>query len=149
MEIVAAASSIAGLIGLTGQCIAGARNLRDLYQGVASASSTVSNFIGDINSLLQTLQDVQDLLEKFGSHNRTATDAVSLTTLTTQLDICNKDVSGWLATARAMPHASGRGGKAWFRKFWIAVNQGSVQSVRTEMQRRRLELVMALTTLGR
>ena len=81
MEALAAGASIAGLLGLAGQCITGAQKLQRLYRHVASASKTAAAFLKDINSLLKTLDDVQELLKKIELKSALTPDDVQLTTL--------------------------------------------------------------------
>ena len=96
MEALAAASSIAGLLSLTGQCISGAQKLVSFYQDIATASKAVTAFMKDINSLLRSLHDTESLLRSIEEKAPQAFDVIHLTTLKLQLEDCDNDVKMWL-----------------------------------------------------
>jgi hypothetical protein len=100
MEAVAAASSIAGLVSLAGQALEGILKLRGFFKDCASASKTVDRFLRDLNSLIQTLEDVKSLvprLEKVASS--TFNNKTMITSLQIQLEDCSKDVYEWVRIA--------------------------------------------------
>ncbi|KAK4549871.1 hypothetical protein LTR36_005172 [Oleoguttula mirabilis] len=150
MEVLAVGASVAGLLSLAGQCITGAQALREMYQDISSASKTVDGFLKDIDAMIKTLHDIEDLLRT--AKQQPAAGLVplnSFATLTFHLENCKRDIQTWLATARQLRPATGTGARVWFRKFWIAANQGSVKNVRADIQQRRHNLTLALSTLGR
>ena len=149
MEALAAGASIAGLLGLAGQCITGAQKLQSLYRHVASASKSAAAILKDINSLLKTLDDVQELLKKIELKSALTPDDVQLTTLKLQLDDYNGDIGGWLETAQKFRSSTGGGTNAWFKRFWLATNKDCVKNVRVQIHQRRMEIAVALSTLGR
>lgn len=149
MEVLGAVSGVAGLASLTGQCITGLQALRKLYEDIAAASKTVEAFLRDIDSLLRSLHDVRALLDKINAQAAPVVDDVSTLSLKIQLEDCNADIGGWLETARSFRPSNGKGGRAWFRRFWLAVNKDCVGTVRTEMHQRRTEIALSLSTLGR
>lgn len=113
MEALAAASSIAGLLSLTGQCISGAQSLLSLYKNISSASSSVEKFLKDVNSLCRTLEDVRALLEKIQTQAPGLADEISLTSLRLQLDDCNIEIGSWLRAAQSTMPPDGKGTRAW------------------------------------
>ena len=149
MEALAAASSVAGLLSLAGQCVSGAQNLHSLYRDIGAISHTVETFMKDVNGLLRTLEDVKALLEKIQHQAPWLADEVSLTSLKLQLEDCDHDISLWLRTAQSTKPIGGKGTRAWFRKFWMAMDKQSTNNVRADMQKRRIEVAVALSTLGR
>ena len=149
MEALATASSVAGLLSLAGQCVSGAQSLCSLYQDIVAASHTVENFVKDVNGLLRTLQDVKALLEKIQNQAPSLIDGISLTSLKIQLEDCNDEIGLWLRTAQSTKPVAGRGGRTWFRKFRMSIDKQSKDNVRTDMQKRRIEIAVALSTLGR
>ena len=62
MEIVAAVSSVAGILSLTGQSIQGIITLKSFFSDISTASDTIDRFIRDVNGLLKVLYDVERLL---------------------------------------------------------------------------------------
>ena len=148
MEALAAASSVAGLLSLTGQCISGAQNLRSLCQDITSASKTVAKFAKDVNNLLRTLEDVRPLLERIELHP-SLVDQIGLNSLNMQVEGCFDEIGSWLHDVQSTKPTGGKGTRAWFRKFWVAVDKQSTKNVRADLQRRRTEILVALSTLGR
>ncbi|EMC97602.1 hypothetical protein BAUCODRAFT_459355 [Baudoinia panamericana UAMH 10762] len=149
MEFMAATSSIAGLLNLSGECVSGLLKLKALYQGIANASKTVTAFIKDVNSLLKSLRDLRLLLEKIDKAETPFSDVASTSSLRIQLEDCNLDVAEWMNTAVSCMPIGGRGLRAGFRKFWQAANKQPVGDIRTATQRRRAEFTLSLETLGR
>lgn len=145
MEVVAAISSIAGLLTLLGESIGGTRKLLDFVFDISSASSTVQNFISDINSFLQNLQAVYELVEKLPEDFTSS----QIATLHGQLTTYNKDIGLWLNTAKALRPASEVGAKAWFKKFWIAASIKPLGDVRDELDRHNQAVSLSLALLGR
>lgn len=149
MEVIAVAASIAGLVTLAGQCVSGMRELQGLYQDIASASKNVEALMRDIESLLRSLHDVQRLLEKINADLKESIDEINTLSLKIQLEDCQSSLMVWISSARSLQPVHGKGGKALFHRFSTALNKKSVHNIRKEMQQRRLEIVVVLTTLGR
>ena len=106
-------------------------------------------FVQDINSLVRTLTDVQKLQDRIGETMSLDFTDLHLAILKLQLDDCNNEIAEWLATAQEFRPPGGKAGKAWFKKFWAAFNQNSVKNVSAEIRRRRSEIGVALSVLGR
>ena len=145
MEAIGAASSIAGLVGLAGQCVSGIITLKNFYSDMASACTTISHFLRDLNALLTALSQVEEVCRKI-------TDPVSnfvISPLYIHLEDCKKDVFKWLETARDLRPACDKGRRAWFKKFWVAGNQNAVDSIRREISRHQQGIALNLLILGR
>ena len=145
MEAIAAASSIAGLLSLAGQCVTGIIALKDFYSDVASASTTIGHFLRDLNSLLTALVQVEEVCRKI-------TDPVSnliVSPLYIHLEDCKKDVFKWLKVAGDLRPAGDKGRRAWFKKFWVASNQNDVNNIRKEILRHQHGIALNLLILGR
>lgn len=145
MEIVAAASSVVGMLSLAGQSIDGALKLRELFLNISRASSTTGRFLHDINSLLQALQSAKDVLEDLpmgfcGSQ---------VTSLRIELQYCNNDLYRFLSIASSLRPASDVGAKAWFQRFWVAINKNLLVDVREELERHKQAINLSLVVLGR
>ena len=148
MEVIAAASSFAGILGLAGQCVGGLENLKNLFENIAGASKTVDGFLRDINSLLRTLHDVEVLLNTVSKKSSADEADADVASLQIHLEDCSRDVSSWLKTARDLRPSPGRGTKSWARKFWVAVNNQSVSGIRQEINCRRTEINTSLLLLS-
>lgn len=145
MEAVAAASSIAGIVTVVGQSIDGLIKFSDFFSDISSASKTISRLLDDINSLIQVLENIGDVLEKARARPRDQNFA----SLDIKLEDCAKDVQIWLATARLLRPGSESGGRAWLRKFRLAVNNIAIQNIREEIGKHRQTLCLSLAVFGR
>ena len=145
MEAVAAAASIAGIITVVGQSIDGLIKFSDFFSDISSASKTIGRLLADINSLIQVLEDIGDVLERAQARRRDK----NLAALDIKLADCAKDVQVWLATARLLRPSSDSGGKALLRKFRLAVNNTAIQTIREEIGRHKQTLCLSLAVFGR
>ncbi|KAK3656363.1 hypothetical protein LTR56_003065 [Elasticomyces elasticus] len=145
MEVVAGAASIAGLIGLAGQCIIGAAKMVSFCNEVRMAGSRAQQLKDNVNSLLRTLQDAAELCEKL-EHDVPATGAqAKITSLQYHLEDCNKAMCGWIAIIKKHQQSSER---AWFKQVWHAVNKTLRDDLHKELDRRRQEISLTLTLIG-
>jgi len=149
MDVVTVAASIAGILSLAGQSINGIIQLRGFFSDVASASSTIERFLRDINSLLRVLHDVERLFCQLSASEFDGTPRTNSASLQVELEDCQKDIFEWLKLARDLRPASNRGWKSWFKRFWIGVNQASVNDVRIELERHRHVIQLNLAVIGR
>ena len=145
MEAVAAAASIAGIITLVFQSIDGLVKFKELFADASAASKTVDALNSDINSLIQTLEDAWHILEKIEAQKAT----INFASLDIKLADCSQDISIWLSTAKLLRPTGEHGGKAWLKKFRLAVNKNAVQGVRNEISRHRQIISLSLSVLGR
>jgi len=145
MEVVAGVASVAGILSLLGQSLNGTRKLRDFFVDVSSASTSITNLLEDINSLLQAIESIKDLIEKSCSKFKDST--VEL--LRVRLEEYTKDICRWFKTAKALHLPSGNRTKIWLKKLWIAVNIKSVNEIRIELERHRQTITLSLSILGR
>lgn len=145
MEVLATASSVAGVLSLTGQSIHGIIRLKDFLVDIKDASKTVGKFSHEIDLLLQQLQSVQALLIEISDRQQ----RVDVSFLQIHLEDCTKEVESWLEMATALRPKSGKGGASWFKKFWIVVNIKSVKDVRKEVDAHRSAIQLSLSVLGR
>lgn len=145
MEAVAAAASIAGIITLVFQSIDGLFKFKELFSDTSAASKTVSRLLNDINSLIQVLENVKDVLEQFHMQKKDKNFA----SLDVKLMDCSKDVQFWLATARILRPSSEQGGRAWLKKFRLAANKDAIRTIRDDIGRHRQIICLSLAVLGR
>ena len=145
MEAVAATASVTGILAFVGHSIDGIVKLKEFYASLSSISKTVERFLHDINALLHTLQGVQSLLGRLPEDK---TD-VNLIALDIQVEACSNDLNRWLGTAKIARSASNKGGRTWFRKFWMTVNKHEVKDIRSEIGKHRQALEVSLTLIGR
>lgn len=145
MEAVAAAASIAGIITVVGQSIDGLIKFSDFFSDISSASKTISRLLKDINSLIQVLENIGNVLEQA----RERRSDQNFASLDVKLEDCAKDVQIWLATARLLHPGSESGGRAWLRKFRLAVNNTAIQNIRDEIGKHNHTLCLSLAVFGR
>lgn len=111
--IVAAVSSVAGILSLLGENLHGIMKLRDFFSDMTSASRTIARFLYDIDSLIQTIQAVNDLVARLPEDCK---DSYILD-LHIQLENYSKDVSRWVTISARLRPDSDVGLKMWFKKF--------------------------------
>lgn len=111
--IVTAVSSVAGILSLLGENLHGTMKLRDFFSDMTSASRTIARFLYDIDSLIQTIQAVNDLVARLPEDCK---DSYILD-LHIQLENYSKDVSRWVTISARLRPDSDVGLKMWFKKF--------------------------------
>ncbi len=140
---------IAAVLGLVSHSIEGITKLRTFFADVASASKTIARFLHDLDSLLQVLYEVEKIAAKTARVEAPDKLDVNIASLQVQLEDINKDVFIWLQKARELRPASDRGTKAWFKKFWVGVNQNPVKSIREEIAKHKQSIGISLAMMGR
>ena len=145
MEAVAAVASIAGILSLIGESHNGTVKLRGFFSDMKSASATISEFLRDIDSLLQAIYSIRELIEKLPP------DIMStpVTSLQRQLLEYIGDVPRWLKTVRKYGPASGLGFDSWVKKAWVAFDINYFKEIRTELYRHKQDFVLRFSILGR
>ena len=145
MEVIAAASSVAGIISLLNQGTVGALKLRNFFSNTCLAGETIDRFLHDIDSLLQALHGAQEILEGLPDDFK----GIQATSLAIQLEYCIKDLFRMLEIAASLRPASQVGAKAWFKKFAIASKKDFLIDVREELGRHKQFINLSLVILGR
>ncbi|KAL9637259.1 MAG: hypothetical protein Q9164_002304 [Protoblastenia rupestris] len=145
MEAVAAAASIAGIVTLVFHSIDGLIKFKELFADVSAASRTITRLLKDIDSLIQTLENVRDVLEQFEAQKKEKNFA----SLDLKVADCSRDVHVWIATARIIRPADEHGSKAWLKRFRLVVNSNAIETIREEIGRHRQALCLSLAVLGR
>lgn len=147
MEVVAAASSIAGLASLAGQSLAGLSTLYNFFDNCRHASRTIDRFLTTISNLNQTLRDVTALVSNIKRSEQPIGDIHA--SLTAQLHGCNNDVETWLEIAKRNNIFTGSRSKRYFKKFVIAVKNDTFKDVHEQMATHRHCIALSLSVLGR
>lgn len=146
MEVVGAAASVAGILTLVSQSIKGLLvKLKGFYAKLATASRTVDQFLQEFNSLLEALNGVEQILSRWPNGSAD----VHIASLHVQVEACSKDIFDWLRTARNMRPPTNKGGKAWFKRFWVAASNNEVKDIRFEISQHRHALNTSLALIGR
>jgi hypothetical protein len=149
MEGIAAASSIAGILSLSGQTTSGIIKLHTFFKDVASASRTIDRFLQNINQLIKLIEDVKAVLQHVANSSTLLCADVKIAALEIQLEDCSNDVYRWLKVAREHHPGFSVGTKAGFKKFWVAVNKGDVRGILEDIREHRHGIVASLSVLGR
>ena len=150
MEVIAAASTFAGILSLARQCVGGLEKLKSLFNNMSGAYRTVDNFLSDLNNLISTVRDVEVLLDTIAARSTgaTAESNINVASLQISLEDCFRDISDWLKKAKSLRASPGQGTKSIARKFLIAVNKDSVSTIRREINCRRNEINVNLFILS-
>jgi hypothetical protein len=148
MEGLGAAASVAGLASLAAQTISGMTTLRDFYKDMVSSSKTVNQFLHEINAIIKTMSQVEELCtQPSNSDNENVRFAAAA--LKISMEDCSKDVYIWLKEARNLHIGDAKGTRATFKKFWVAINKSNVKDVRQQVSSHRLNINTGLSMLGR
>ena len=145
MEAVAAAASIAGIITLAAQAIDGLQKLHTFLADISTASKTIARLLSDINSLIGVLNNIDHVLNQAETQRRNQNFA----SLDIKLEDCIKDVTAWLATAKALRPGGEKGGRAWVRRAKLAGKGEIVSRTREEIGRHKQALCLSLAVFGR
>ena len=145
MEAVAAAASIAGIITLAAQAIDGLQKLHTFLADISTASRTIARLLSDINSLISVLNNIDHVLNQAETQRRNQNFA----SLDIKLEDCTKDVTAWLATAKALRPGGEKGGRAWVRRAKLAGKGEIVSRIREEIGRHKQALCLSLAVFGR
>ena len=145
MEVIAAVSSIAGIVTLLSQCVGNTKALRDFFADASSASATVKHCLRDVESLLQSFQAVNDLILKLPPN----IGSPHVLRLRIDLEEYDKDANRWIDTAKTLQPASSSGAKAYFKKFSMALKLKSVKDIQEELERYKNAISLNLAILGR
>ena len=150
MEAVAAASSIAGLVSLVGQALDGIMKLRAFFKSCTIASKTVDRFLRDLNSLIQTLEEVKNIVARLENVPASTFDnEAMISSLQYQLEGCSKDIYDWVQIASEQHSKFSNGSKAVFKRFMVAVNKESYADILREIGSHRDGLMLKLSLIGR
>jgi len=148
MEAVAAVSSVGGIVSIAGQVLSGIRKLREFFKDYGSASKSIDRFLRDLNSLIQTLEDVKDVVLKLENVSTFGAKTV-LSSLQIQLEDCSKNVYDWVRVGAEHRPQSVSGSKAVFKKFLVAVNKECMTDIFKDIESHKDNIGLKLSLIGR
>jgi len=149
MEAVAVGSSITSLLGFAGQAIDGALKLRSFFAECSKASKSVSRFLDELKALIDTLEDVKDIIKKLNYIDSGSVPDGILASLQIQLDDCSKEVHEWVRTAGELHPGFSTGTKQVFKKFLVAVKKSDREDIYSDVGRHRANITTKLSVIGR
>lgn len=150
MEVIGATANIAAIVSIAGQALDGIIRLRAFFKDCASASKTIDRFLRDLNSLIQTLEDVKCIISTLGDAGPTSFERRTiLSSLHIQLEDCSKDAYDWVRIAAEQHPKLTTGSKATFKKFLVAANKDSIEGVFKEITSHRENITLKLSVIGR
>lgn len=142
-------ASIAGLLSLAGQCLDGAIKLHSFWKSIQNASATLRGFLGDLNTLIQALNDVQALLNRLDGCGLSHQPLEGSNSLRYQLQAGNEELQQWIEVAHKTRPREGNGLSAWFARFRIASRTTWPDPVRPGIRDRAQNIGACLSALGR
>jgi hypothetical protein len=152
MDAASAIASVTGIVGFAGQAIDGILKLRRLFKDSPGASKSVARWLSDLNLLLQTLENVKDIVSKFDGLPHGPTQQGSrhiLPSLRIQIDDCSTDVHAWVTKAeRAHPDFSS-GTKRSFKRLIEAINKEDKVEAYRMLSRHQENISTKLSLIGR
>jgi len=149
MEVVGVVSGIAGIVSLAGQILSGIVKLQGIFDTYIEASRTIAKFTSALKSLLDTVQEVKDLIQKL-EHASTFIAKSILSSLQTQLEACSRDVLQWAKVANA--NRVGKAGSTFdtvFKKFLVALKKDSIDTIFKEVGAHQDGIAIKLSVIGR
>ena len=152
MEAISVVASVAGVLAFAGQALNGLLKLRGFFIECSGASKSVSRFLKELNTLIETLENVKDILRSLQAVDE-ARDSIAesiLASLQIQLDDCSKEVHEWVNKAADLhPESSSSGTKQTFKKFLVAVKKKDQEDMCLEISKHRLNIATKLSVIGR
>jgi hypothetical protein len=152
MDAASAIASVTGIVGYAGQAIDGILKLRRLFKDCAGASKSVARWLSDLNLLLQTLENVKDIVAKLDGLPHGPTQQGSrhiLPSLRIQIEDCSTDVHAWVTKAgRAHPDFSS-GTKRSFNRLIEAINKEDKVEAYRMLSRHQENISTKLSLIGR
>jgi hypothetical protein len=152
MEAVGAAASLAGILAFAGQAIDGIIQLRAFFKDVSLATRRTGELLDNIESLSDTLSDIQKLVSKIEekSKDKPSTEAEFNTSiLQLQVKACAEDVVGWVKATKKADPRSEKGLRAFFRKVKIAVDKSGFEELERKISSHQQRIGISLSILGR
>jgi ABC-type transporter Mla subunit MlaD len=148
MEMCSAVASVTGILAFAGQTIDSILKLQRIFQGCANASKSIDRFLRDLNSLIQTLEEVNDIATKLKDTTGSVAEGL-LASLKIQLEDCSKDVYAWVRKAGEAHPSFSNGTKATFKKFLVAVNKDQNDMIYQNIATHRSNIHIKLSIIGR
>jgi hypothetical protein len=150
MEVVAAASSIAGILSLTIQCLQLISGLETFCQGFGKKAAKA--FLLDLKTSASVLNDVQELCERIGNAENSPIGRARMKLLHAHLADCANDLESWLnLTHRLQMSEINRCHtvKELFGRFMRAINTSAQMEVKDRFRYHQENIKMSLAMIGR
>jgi hypothetical protein len=149
MEAVAAASAIAGIVSLAGQILTATISLKSFFQDVKDADNFVQTFLREVSSLIQVLQEVQDVCGRISNVLAIGILETAIKPLKLILEDCSNDIHKWLVIARKLPFTFSGSINGLYKKFLVAVNKGRTSTMQYRLQLHFRHITCILQVIGR
>ncbi len=151
MEAVGAAASVAGILGLVGQCLDGILKLRAFFESTKRAPKTIKGLMEELAALDSILEQVRTLVKGIQDRQRDLGPAPStlLDELRDHVRSCEQDACEWARVAKDLDPGSWTGLKAFFRKAKVAAGQNLFSEFRNKIADHQRKISVGLSVLGR
>lgn len=148
MEVVAVISSVAGIATLVGQSVAGLTKLYNFFEECRNASKKTNRFLNEINSLRQTVLQVEELISKISAGFEPSGTSV-LASLKIHLEDCAKDVTRWLEVAEKYIPSPKLKSKIYFKNFLLALKSREIADIFEQISSHQHGITLSLSATGR
>ena len=151
MDAVGAAASVAGLLGLVGQCLDGILKLRQFFELTKRAPKMVKGLMEELVALDSILEQVRTLLKSIQDRHQNLVPAPSilLDELREHIRSCEQDARYWAGVAQDLNPGSWTGLRAFFRKAKIAAGQNLFSEFGNRIADHQRKISVGLSVLGR
>ena len=151
MDAVSAAASVAGLLGLVGQCLDGILKLREFFESAKRAPKTIKALMEELAALDSILEQVRTLLRSLQDRHGDLVPAPSilLDELCGHIRACERDAGEWARVAQDLDPGSWKGLKAFFRKAKVAAGQNLFSEFQNKIGDHQRKIPLGLSVLGR
>lgn len=152
MEVVGGIASVAGAVGIlaiVGQSIDGILKLKRFFHEIQAAPKTVSNFLGDLESLQGTLVAIRGLIEKIPEEWLVDDKEITVDVLASQAEKCRDDIKVWENDAARLNVRSGKALEAFFKKLRVAGDASTFSEFHRKVASHQQGIQISLDVLGR
>lgn len=146
------AVGLAAIAAFAGQAIEGIIKLRAFFNDVSLAPRRTADLLGDMESLENTLLDIQQLittLERSSIEKLDTGAEFNTSILKSHLKACAEDIALWVKVTREADPRSEKGLKAFFKKVKIAADKSGFAELGRKISTHRQRIGISLSVLGR
>jgi len=152
MEPLKIATNVPGILASAGQAIEGIVQLRAFFKDISLAPRRTGELLKDMESLIDTLADIQQLLttlDRSSSEELDARATFNTSILKWNLKSCAEDIAIWVKVTKGADPRSEKGLKAFFKKVKIAVDKSGFEELGNKISSHRQRIGISLSILGR
>lgn len=141
------ASSLAGLLGLTGLAIQSASTLYTLCRKIPRVAGEVEAIISEVRGLSETLGSIQQVASHRTAQKASARTSGVVAKLGEEIVRCTKDLEAWTSCMTALKMEDGKSAKNMVKKLKLAADTGRFSETRLKISSHRDQLGLLIELL--